>query len=104
MSEKTNRASPKWAALSQGLFGNADGRHCHWCRHISCEDGISCGEGNVRCTNTKSQFCDGKRIPGWEGDYCALNCAEFELNDWYASDANYDATFRNPEKEVDAPP
>lgn len=79
------RISPKWAKFAEGWLGTADGRHCHWCKYIHCED------GGAECENIKSPFCDGDRIRTWDGIVCATNCPVFELDDWYKSDNNFDS-------------
>lgn len=85
--------SPKWSKLSKRVFGNSEGKHCHWCKYIKSEDGES------RCTNKLSKFCDGDRIRTWDGEGCAKECGQFKINKWYTDDKNFDAYFNSP-KEI----
>lgn len=80
--------SPKWSNFAERLLGDKDGKHCHWCKYMKSED------GEVTCTNPKSEFCDGDRIRTWDGLYCAEKCGSFELNEWYTKDENFDTFFR----------
>jgi len=84
--------SPKWSELAKNWLGNNLAHHCHWYKYMKSE------EGEVRCTNKKSEFCDGDRIRGGDGLYCAKECGFFELDDWYTDDKNYEEYFEREEK------
>lgn len=80
--------SAKWKHIAASWLGTSSGRHCHWCKYMLSE------EGEVRCGNQNSQFCDGDRIRSWDGATCAAECSVFELDEWYTCDENFDKTFK----------
>lgn len=79
--------SGKWSQLALSMLGDKNGRHCHWCQFIHCED------STAECFNEASPFCDGDRIRTWDGLECASKCKVFELDDWYTEDKNYEEYF-----------
>jgi len=91
---KVNKISEKWSKVAMSWLGNKNGMHCHWCKHKQSFD------GEVRCDNKKSKFCDGSRIRSWDGLACAEECGFFELEKWYTDDKNFDKYFKKGDKEL----
>jgi hypothetical protein len=83
--------SPEWSRIAENFIGKADGRHCHWCRHIEHDDGAS------YCNNPDSKLSDGERIRSWDGAQCAAECPVFSLDPWYEDDANVEKYFDTKE-------
>lgn len=79
--------SPEWSRIAERWLGLPTGRHCHWCRHISHDEGAS------YCSNPASKFNDGDRIRTWDGKHCAAECSVFELDAWYEDDENVEKSF-----------
>ena len=85
--------SPKWSKLSTFSFGIDNGKHCYWCEHSLFDNEFQ----ELSCAYPPSVYCDGDRIHGWDGTYCAKTCGYFSLKSRFTDDKNFDEEFGGEE-------